>query len=75
MIWNEFIKEETRKEMVSTRVDEIQNLAIIRKIRRGGKKGGIEEGSKGKEGICHFFIFKFHKLGHCASQIHEKNTK
>jgi hypothetical protein len=43
-LWDDFIKEEMRLEMVSTSFEEAQDLALIRKVRKGGKKGGSKEG-------------------------------
>ena len=42
-LWDYFIQR-VDKETVSARVDEIQNLSLIRKLRRGYKKGGPDKG-------------------------------
>jgi len=40
----DFIWEETKLEIVSSKVEEIQNLSLIKKMRRGGKKGELGRG-------------------------------
>jgi hypothetical protein len=65
------------------RVEEIQNLALIGKVRRGGKKGGLERGQMGKEeesessnqgkkDLKSHKCFRCHKMGHYASQCPKK---
>jgi hypothetical protein len=43
---DDFIQEETRLEMISAKVKEIQNLALIQNVRRGGNNGGPERGKE-----------------------------
>jgi hypothetical protein len=61
-------------------VDEILNLSLIRKARRGFKKGGLGRGQKGKEeesnssnkrniDFNHVKCFKYHMMGHYTFQI------
>ena len=38
-LWYDFIQEEKMQEAVAVRVEEIQNLALIKKETIGGKKG------------------------------------
>lgn len=45
---DDFIQEETRLEIISGRVEEIQNLALIGKVRRGGKKEYVDRVSRAR---------------------------
>lgn len=48
-LWDAFIEEEMRLKQVSTNYkdeDDVQDLALIRKVRGRGRKGGPERGQK-----------------------------
>jgi len=38
-LWDDLIQEEIGLEIVSVRVEEIQSLSLIRKMKKGGKEG------------------------------------
>jgi hypothetical protein len=84
-LWDNFILEETKLENVSGKVEEIQNLALIRKM-RGGKKGGpggvkrqggrVKFFEPRKKDLSHMKCFKCHEMDHYASQrLERKKTK
>jgi hypothetical protein len=63
---------------------DIQNLALIRKMRRGGKKGGLMRGLKeedssssnqDKKNLSHVKCFKCDKMGHYAFKCPKKKGK
>jgi hypothetical protein len=45
-LWDASIQEETRLEIVIASVDEVQDLAIIKKMRKDGKKRGPRRGKE-----------------------------
>jgi hypothetical protein len=47
-----FIGEETRLEIVSSHNEDVQYLALVEKMRKGGKKEGSKKVPKKKEDSC-----------------------
>jgi hypothetical protein len=48
-IWDDFTQEETRLETDAHMEEEEQNLALINKMKKGNKKGGLGKRQKGKK--------------------------
>jgi len=74
----DFVQNERRQETIVARVEEIQNLALIKKLRRECKKGGRGRGQNSKkQDSCSLNqveiylnpmkCFMFHEMGHYAS--------
>jgi hypothetical protein len=75
-----------RLKIVAGMEEEEQNLALISKMKKDNKKGGLGKGQKGKKedlgssnqgkkDLSHIKCFKCQKFGHFASQCHEKKGK
>lgn len=79
-LWDDFVQEEIRREIVATKVDEVQNLARIKTTREGGKKRELNKGkredlsfsSQVKKDLCHQTCFECCKKRPFINQCLEK---
>jgi hypothetical protein len=79
-LWDAFVQEETTRETIAAKIDEVQDLAFTSRVKKDREKKGPRKGKEqgtcsskhGMKDLSPVTCFKYHKKGHYASQCLEK---
>jgi hypothetical protein len=70
------VQEEVRSEPCSTKQKDVEDLALVQKMRKGNKKGHKkekkEDSRQGKKDLSNMICFRCHHTGHYVNQCLEK---